>query len=142
MRLFLSFFFRVFFFANVTDISHHRNIYMYEYITGMIMNKVIFESSPNKYLSLWLSFVILKISNEGVKLKFREIERISLYICRSTKLVWIIVSCLLIQIYIYKYVHVRETWDDFRFYFRNVEDKGNCIKHSQRHHTFYSLLLN
>ena len=34
----------------------------------------------NKYLSLWLSFVILEISNEEVKLKFREIERISLEI--------------------------------------------------------------
>ena len=46
----------------------------------MIKNKVIFESSQNKYLSLWLSFVILRISNEEIKLKFREIERISLKI--------------------------------------------------------------
>ena len=44
----------------------------------MIMNKVVFESSPNKYSSLWLSFVILEMSNEEVKLTFREIERISL----------------------------------------------------------------
>ena len=46
----------------------------------MIMNKVIFESSSNKYLSLRLSFVILKNSNEEVQLKFRKIERISLKI--------------------------------------------------------------
>ena len=44
------------------------------------MNKVVFESSQNKFLSLWLSFVILRISNEEIKLKFRKIERISLKI--------------------------------------------------------------
>ena len=41
----------------------------------MSMNKFIFKSSPNKYSSLWLSFVILKISNEEDKLTFREVER-------------------------------------------------------------------
>ena len=34
----------------------------------------------NKYISLWLSFFILKINNEEVKIKFRNIVRISLKI--------------------------------------------------------------
>ena len=40
----------------------------------MIMNKIVFESSPNRYISLWVSFVILKSSNEEVKLEFRELN--------------------------------------------------------------------
>ena len=36
------------------------------------MNKVIFEISSNIYLSLYISLVILKISNEEVKLKIQR----------------------------------------------------------------------
>ena len=67
-------------------------------ITGTIMNEVIFEISPNKYPSLQLSFVILKMSNEEVKLKVREIERISLKIVNLSCHLSFNETCLIICI--------------------------------------------
>ena len=47
----------------------------------MNMDIVISESSPEKFVSAWMSFVILRISSEGTKLKFREVEKVALKIC-------------------------------------------------------------
>ena len=47
----------------------------------MHLDVVISESSPEKYVSTWMSFVILRIPSEGTKLKFREIEKVALKIC-------------------------------------------------------------
>ena len=55
----------------------------------------------NKYLSLWLSFVILRISNEEVKLKFREIERMSQKIVNLSFHLSFNETCLNTYIYIY-----------------------------------------
>ena len=66
----------------------------------MIMNKIIFESSPNKYLKLWLSFVMLKFCNEEVKLKSREMERISLKIVNLSCHLSLNETCLDVYIFI------------------------------------------
>ena len=70
------------------------------------MNKVLFESSQNKFLSLWLSFVIFRISNEEIKLKFREIERLSLKIVNLSCHLSFNETCL----NIYIYIHITFDW--------------------------------
>ena len=47
----------------------------------MNMEVVKSESLPKKFVSTWMSFIILRISSEGTKLKFREIEKVALKIC-------------------------------------------------------------
>ena len=47
----------------------------------MNMDVVISGSLPEKFVSTWMSFVVLRISSEGTKLKFREIEQVALKIC-------------------------------------------------------------
>ena len=42
---------------------------------------LISESSPEKFVSKWISFVILSNFSEETKLKLREIEKIALEIC-------------------------------------------------------------
>ena len=37
-------------------------------LTGMITNKVAFKIPPKKYFSSWMSFLVLKISDEDIKL--------------------------------------------------------------------------
>ena len=44
------------------------------------MDAVISESSPEKFVSTWISFVILRISSKGTKLEFRKIEKAALKI--------------------------------------------------------------
>ena len=51
---------------------------MYYIDVGMNIDAVITESSPENVVSKWMSFVILRISSLGMKLKFREIEKVSL----------------------------------------------------------------
>ena len=43
------------------------------------MQKIIY-SSPEKFVSAWMSFVILRICSKEAKLKFREIEKVALKI--------------------------------------------------------------
>ena len=55
-------------------------MYFIIFVVGMNMDIVISESSPEKFVSAWIPFVILRISSEGTKLKFREVE-VALKIC-------------------------------------------------------------
>ena len=45
------------------------------------MDIVISESSPEKFVSVWMSFVTFRICSREAKLKFREVEKIALKIC-------------------------------------------------------------
>ena len=56
-------------------------MYFIIFVVGMNMDIVISESSPEKLVSTWMSFVILRISSEAAKLKFREVEKVALKIC-------------------------------------------------------------
>ena len=56
-------------------------MYFIIFVVGMNMDMVISESSPEKIVSAWMSFVILRICSEAAKLKFREVENVALKIC-------------------------------------------------------------
>jgi len=55
-------------------------MYFIIFVVGINMDILISESSPGKFVSAWMSFVILRISLEGTKLKFREVEKVALKI--------------------------------------------------------------
>ena len=55
-------------------------MYAFYFVVGMNMDVVISESSPEKFGLPWMLAVILRISSEGTKLKFRELEKVSLKI--------------------------------------------------------------
>ena len=48
------------------------------FYVGMNVDVVKSESSPEKFVSTWISFVNLRISSVGTKLKFQEIEKVAL----------------------------------------------------------------
>ena len=89
-------------------------MYFIIFVVGMNMDIVISESSPEKLVSTWMSFVILRISSEAAKLKFREVEKVALKICFLNSHLSFNETCLnnkllptftcIIYIYIYIYL--------------------------------------
>ena len=45
-------------------------MYFIIFVVGMNMDIMLSESSPEKFVSAWMSFVILRMCSEGTKLKF------------------------------------------------------------------------
>ena len=70
---------------------------MYELLHNLLDYIYTFEF----YIRLWLSFVILRISKEEIKLKFREIERISLKIVNLSCHLSFNETCLNIYVHVY-----------------------------------------
>ena len=81
-------------------------MYFIIFVVGMNMDIVISESSPEKLVSTWMSFVVLRISSEAVKLKFREVEKVALKICSLNSHLSFNETCLNIHIYIYIYLYM------------------------------------
>ena len=63
------------------DIEIISYTYFIIFVVGMNMDIVISENSPEKFVSAWMSFVILRICSKAAKLKFREVEKVALKIC-------------------------------------------------------------
>ena len=76
-------------------------MYFIIFVVGMNMDIVISESSPEKFVLTWMSFVILRISSEGTKWKFREIEKVALKICLLNSQLSFNETCLNRYTYIY-----------------------------------------
>ena len=58
----------------------HLFIFIFLYVVGMNMDIELSESSPEKFLSTWLSFIVLRNAPDHIKLKFREVEKVALKI--------------------------------------------------------------
>ena len=65
----------------MTDFEIISYMYFIFFVVSMNMDIVISESSPKKFFSAWMSFVILRICSEVAKLKFPEDEKVALKIC-------------------------------------------------------------
>ena len=83
------------------DIEIISYIYFIIFVVGMNMDIVISECSPEKFVSAWMSFVILRICSEEAKLKFPEVEKVALKICLLNSHLSFNETCLHIYIYIY-----------------------------------------
>ena len=74
------------------------------------MDIVISESSPEKFVSAWMmSLVILRISSERTKFKFREIEKVALKIYLLNSHISFNKTCLnnkLLSTFTNKYIYV------------------------------------
>ena len=66
----------------------------------MNIDVVIAESSPEKFVPTWKSFIIVGISSEGTKLKFRDIEKVALKICLLNSHLSFNETCMNMYIYI------------------------------------------
>ena len=107
-------------------------MYFIIFVAGMNMDIVISENTAEKFVSAWMSFVILRILSEGTKLKFREVEKSALKICLRNSHLSFDETCLndkllptftniyvYVCVYIYIYIYIYIACTNYALYCRD-----------------------